>query len=239
MRDERQMAAEMDAKKGCKEWLHAQLEELAGLDFTDEELEEGLQTYLKKTRKNVLELKQEDKENIYGDIWREYLERERLRDHLTEYLGIETEEQRETIGFVCAEKLSGRHKEQYDFLADERLADVQIAIVPDELWVKGSQPSESDAENNLILFKESAFKGEDAIAWLTHELGHCQKLKDTDAEQYRNDSEAGYPDNEVERHAFTKQFEFLKSKGVTKEQILEMLKESYDAEELKFLGSLM
>ncbi len=229
----------MEAKKGCKDWLHAQLEELAGLDFTDEELEEGLRTYLEETGKNVLELTQEDKENIYGDILQECLERERLRDHLAEYLGTETEEQRETIEFVSAKKLSGHHKEQYDFLADKRLADVQIAIVPDELWVKGGQPSESDAGNNLVLFKASAFKGEDTVAWMTHELGHCQRLKDTDLERYKTDSEAGYPDNEVERHAFTKQFEFLKSNGVTKEQILQMLEEWYHDEELEFLGGLL
>lgn len=74
MRDERQIAIELEAKKGCKEWLHKQLEELAGFDFTDEELEEGLQTYLRKTGKNMLELKQEDKENIFGDILQKFLD---------------------------------------------------------------------------------------------------------------------------------------------------------------------
>lgn len=91
MRDERQTAIEKGAEKGCKEWLHTQLEELAGLDFTDEELEEGLQTYLRKTGKNVLEIKQEDKENVYGDILQGYLERERLHDHLTWYLDLKTD----------------------------------------------------------------------------------------------------------------------------------------------------
>ncbi len=162
-----------------------------------------------------------------------------LKKYLVEYLGLKSPEQANEIKFVSAEKLAGNHKEQFDFLADKRLADVQIAVVPDELWVKGDQPSESDAEQNLVLFKESAFNGEDAVAWMTHELGHCQQLKNTDAEQYRNDSDAGYPDNGVERHAFAKQFEFLKSNGVTKEQILQMLEEWYHGEELEFLKSLL
>ncbi len=162
-----------------------------------------------------------------------------LKKYLTEYLGLKSPEQANEIKFVSAEKLSGNHKEQYDFLLDKRLADVQIAVIPDDLWVKGDQPSESDAENNLVLFKESVFSGDDAAAWMTHEFGHCQKLKDTDVEQYRKDSEAGYPDNEVERHAFKKQFEFLKSGGVTKEQILKLLEEWYEGEELEFLRSLL
>lgn len=161
-----------------------------------------------------------------------------LKKYLTEYLGLKSPEQANEIKFVSVEKLADSRKEQYDFLSDKRLADVMVVIVPDNLWLKGSQPSESDAENNLILFKESAFNEEDVIAWMTHELGHCQRLKDTDLERYKKDSEAGYPDNEVERHAFAKQFEFLKSRGVTKEQILEMLKEWYDAEELGFLKTL-
>ena len=162
-----------------------------------------------------------------------------LKKYLTEYLGLKSPEQANEIKFLGVEKLAGNHKEQYDFLADKRLADVMIVVVPDSLWAKGSQPSESDAENNLILFKESAFNEEDTVAWMTHELGHCQKLKDTDVEQYKKDSEAGYPDNEVERHAFAKQFEFLKSKGITKEQILKMLGEWYHDEELEFLGGLL
>ncbi|MEK7065110.1 MAG: hypothetical protein AAB963_01560, partial [Patescibacteria group bacterium] len=146
-----------------------------------------------------------------------------LKKYLTEYLSLKSPEQANEIKFLGVEKLSGNHREQYDFLADQRLADVQIAIIPDDLWVKGNQPSESDAKNNLILFKESAFNKEDAVAWLTHELAHCQRLKDTDLERHTKDSDAGYPDNEVEIHAFAKQFEFLKSKGITKEQILKML----------------
>ncbi len=177
----------------------------------------------------------------------EYLAREaeqqqkimELKKYLVEYLGLKSPEQANEIKFVGVEKLLGSHKEQYDFLADKRLADVMVVVVPDSLWVKGSQPSESDAEKGLILFKESAYNGNDAVAWTTHELGHCQRLKDTDVAKYQTDSAKGYPDNEVERHAFRKQFEYLKSKGVIKEQILKMLREWYDAEELKFLDGLL
>ncbi|MBU2542809.1 hypothetical protein KJ785_04595 [Patescibacteria group bacterium] len=162
-----------------------------------------------------------------------------LKKYLVEYLDLKSPEQAKEIKFFSVEKLAGGHKEQYDFLADKRLDDVLVAVVPDGLWVKGSQPSESDAEKNLVLFKESAFNNEDVVAWLTHELGHCQRLKDTDVEQYKKDSEQGYPDNEVERHAFSKQFEYLKNKGISQEQILLMLQEWYHGEELDFLREIL
>lgn len=72
--NERQQAAKMEAVKRCVEWVHTQLMELAGFDFTDEEIKAGLQAYLEETDKNVLELTQRDWENIYGDVLWKFLD---------------------------------------------------------------------------------------------------------------------------------------------------------------------
>lgn len=159
---------------------------------------------------------------------------------LKEYFSLNNEDW-EGVEVFKAAQLPERFRQQLDSLNDARLEDVNIAVIPDEFWVK-SQPSESSAERQLILIKKSYYydiKDQDAVAWLTHELAHCQKFLDyLRPEDYEEDmkthaftdldSEYYYPNNLVEQAAFTRQFQFLKNGGMSKEDILKWLGNHYD-----------
>jgi ribosome maturation factor RimP len=73
---ERNIEIGKEIKKECIEWIQSQLIELVGVEFTEEETAEKLQLYLEKNNRDPMELNQEDKENIYGDVLIEYLDGE-------------------------------------------------------------------------------------------------------------------------------------------------------------------
>jgi len=181
---------------------------------------------------------------IESEVRREARQAE-LRPYLREYLDPKEAgavEAVEKIVFVEAARLPERHRRQFEFAGDGRLAETLIAVVPKKAWVKGAQPSESHVEKDLILFEDDYFDGADDLAWLSHELAHVAKFKDG-AEEYRKASEtaavagteAVYPNNEVERAAFKKQFAYLKSAGVSRERVRELMAEQYAPEDLAVL----
>lgn len=175
-----------------------------------------------------------------------------LQQHLQKYLELK-EDVVERIGLLKAKNLPKNYQAQREALYDERLDNVIIAVIPDDLWIKGNQPSESNAENQLILIKQSYFETQekpDEIAWMIHELAHCQNFldsKSTEAYQKNmqtfafNDlkTEYSYPNNLVEKHAFTKQFQYLKKQGKSKENVLSMLNEHYNKEDFPFFNRLL
>lgn len=175
-----------------------------------------------------------------------------LQQHLQEYLGLK-EGAVERIGLLKAKNLPKNYQPQREALHDERLDSVTIAVVPDDLWVKGSQPSESSAEDLLILIKQSYFEAQenpDEIAWMIHELAHCQNFLDSEsAEAYQKSmqtfafddlkTEYSYPNNPVEQQTFTKQFQYLKEQGKSRENVLTMLSEHYDKEDFPFFNRLL
>ncbi len=173
---------------------------------------------------------------------------EQIKKHLVEYYAIEDTKVLDRLGYIEAINLPPQHQKSFDFLNNERLAGTMIVVVPDDLWFKGEQPSESNAEGDVILFKQSYFESADNIAWMTHELAHCQKYKNA-PEQYEQDSqtyafqdivgEYAYPNNIVERYTFTKQFEFLKQEGLSREEIFEMIKKEYEESDLPFFERLL
>lgn len=174
------------------------------------------------------------------------------KQHLQEYLGLK-EDTVERIGLLKAKDLRKNYQAQREALHDKRLDGVTIAVVPDDLWVKGSQPSESSAENQLILIKQSYFEAQenpDEIAWLCHELAHCQNFLDSRSpEEYQGNmqkfafedlkTEYTYPNNPVEQFTFTKQFQYLKEQGKGREDVLAMLGEHYDEEDFPFFNRLL
>jgi hypothetical protein len=98
------------------------------------------------------------------------------RQYLENYLELKDGDV-EKLELLKAKDLPKNYQKQLEALNDKRLDDINIAVVPDSLWVKGSQPSESDAANNLILIKQSYFETKenpDEIAWMVHELSHCK-----------------------------------------------------------------
>lgn len=175
-----------------------------------------------------------------------------LASYLQEYLELSIEDV-ERIKLISVKDLPEHYQSQLSALADVRLEDVSIAVVPDNLWVKGSQPSESSADKQLILIKQSYFEvteKPDEIAWLLHELAHCQSFIEAGStEQYQASSEqpafedlhlAGtYPNNQVEKTTFTKQFQFLKNLGHSREEVLSMLSQYYAEEDLPFFNRLL
>ena len=171
-----------------------------------------------------------------------------LKKFLVEYWNLEDAKQIERVQFIEAINLPSQHQKSFKFLNDDRLAGTMIAVVPDDMWIKGDQPSESDAENDLILFKESYYGGADNIAWMVHELAHCLRFKDTkddygrDSQTYAFEnikSEYAYPNNKVEAYTFLRQFKYLKEKGVTRNNIRKMLGEHYEAEDFKFFDRIL
>jgi len=175
-----------------------------------------------------------------------------LQQHLQRYLNLK-EGAVERIGLLKAKDLPKNYQAQREALHDERLDGVTIAVVPDDLWVKGSQPSESSAEKQLILIKQSYFEARenpDEIAWMIHELAHCQNFLDSEsAEAYQKNTqtfafddlktEHSYPNNPVEQRAFTKQFKYLKEQDKSRENVLAMLSEHYDKENFPFFNRLL
>ncbi len=145
------------------------------------------------------------------------------------------------------------YQSQLETLDDDRLNDVTIAVIPDDLWSEKEQPSESSAENQLISIKQSYFEAQespDEIAWMIHELAHCQNFLDSNSpEDYQNnmrtfayddlDSEYSYPNNPVEKYTFTKQFQYLKQQNKSRDDILKMLGDHYDKEDFPFFNKLL
>lgn len=155
----------------------------------------------------------------------------------------------ENIPLINIENLPPQYKEQIDLLGDPRLSSTLVAVVPEKIWTKSEQPSESNAENDLVLFRADYLADKDNAAWMTHELAHCLRFKDA-PEQYQIDSQTPafddvkskylYPNNKVEEYAFRRQFEFLKQKGLSREQIIEKLKADYqEPTEFKFFDKLL
>ena len=179
-------------------------------------------------------------------------EQNRIKQHLQKRLCLK-EGEIEKIELLKTKNLPGQYKTQHEALHDERLDGVIIAVIPDDLWIKGSQPSESNAEKQLISIRESYFeaqKNPDEIAWLCHELAHCQNFLDskTPKEYQKNmqkfafkdlNTEYTYPNNPVEQFAFTKQFKYLKKQGNNRENILTMISKYYDKEDFPFFNRLL
>ena len=181
--------------------------------------------------------------NSIGDIG--------LKEHLTKYLELKNPDDINRIRLINMNEVIAeypQYKKQYEFLNDERLSSIKIGIIPKNLWIKGKQPSESDAERSLLLFREDYFNGVDGIAWMTHELAHCLRFLDS-RDKYASDSrsfeyvdiksEYTYPNNKVEAFTFRKQFEYLKNLGKTKDEILDMLKENYSDKDFPFFEKVL
>src|SRR3972149_6830776 len=179
-------------------------------------------------------------------------EQGQIKQHLQEYLGLK-EGAVERVALLKAKNLPEHYQAQREALRDERLDKVTIAVIPDDLWVKGSQPSESSAENQLILIKQSYFEAQenpDKIAWLCHELAHCQNFLDSESpEEYQGNmqkfafedlkTEYTYPNNLVEQFTFTKQFQYLKENGKSREDVLTMLSKHYHEVDFPFFNRLL
>ncbi|HBX16411.1 MAG: hypothetical protein UU69_C0032G0004 [Candidatus Magasanikbacteria bacterium GW2011_GWA2_41_55] len=186
--------------------------------------------------------------------WYEKLSSEQggIKQYLQKHLGIE-QKNAERIKLLKTKDLPKNYQAQRGFFHDERLDGVTLAVIPDDLWVKGSQPSESSAEKELILIKQSYFEAQenpDEIAWLLHELAHCQNFLDfASPEEYQanmqksafGDLKIGnrYPNNPVEKFAFTKQFQYLKEQGKSRENIAVMLSGYYNEEDFPFFNKLL
>lgn len=176
-----------------------------------------------------------------------------VKQHLQEYLDLK-EGAIERIGLMKAKDLPKNYQSQREVFHDERLDGVTIAVIPDDLWMKGkNQPSESNAEKQLVLFKQSYFEAQDnpdEIAWLCHELAHCQKFLDSESPaEYEGNmekfafedlkTEYSYPNNPVEQFTFTKQFEYLKEQGKNRNDVLKMLGQNYSEEDFPFFNRLL
>jgi hypothetical protein len=195
---------------------------------------------------------QKDSTSVNNLSYEQLQDRVAIKDHLQTYLGLPAD-QIERIALFKAADLPAQYQSQLQALHDARLEAVTIGLVPDDLWFKGDQPSESHVSQKLIIFKQGYFEkpeNVDEIAWLSHELAHCQKFLDSESpEQYQADSvrpafddlgsEETYPNNAVEQFAFTKQFDYLKSIGKSKEDVLKMLMVDYEAKDLPFFTKLL
>lgn len=175
-----------------------------------------------------------------------------LKQYIQEYLGLD-ESGVEEVELFKAKDLPYNYQAQREYLLDERLDEVTIAVVPDNLWIKGSQPSESSAEKQLILIKHGYFEAQsnpDEIAWMVHELAHCQYYFGTESkEAYQKSMQTfafadlktkyPYPNNPVEQYAFIEQFQYLKEQGKSRADILTMLRKYYSEDDFPFFKRLL
>ncbi len=176
-----------------------------------------------------------------------------LKRHLTGYLELRPDQSADALRFERAVDLSGEYGEQYRFLGDARLADMEIVIVPDQTWIKGSQPSESSASQGMILIREGYFRDpkkerQDETAWMTHELSHLQQSLDRGPAGYEQAqatpayADIGvetYPNNQVEEYTFRRQFDYLKAKGLGRERVAALLQDEYSQDDFKFLNRIL
>lgn len=245
------MNAENEPKQIDKQPELSKIEISAKLPIGDQEesLFRDLITEAKADRKQAQTKISEIKESLDLEHESEY---KQIKQHLREYLEL-NESDIERITLLKVMDLQKSDKAQLEAFDDKRLVHIVIAVVPDDLWIKGSQPSESNAENKLILIKQSYFEAQenpDEIAWLCHELAHCQIFLDSESkEEYQNKkqkfafddikTERAYPNNQVEQLAFTHQFEFLKEHGKSREDVLAMLGEYYHEDDFVFFNKLL
>jgi len=173
-----------------------------------------------------------------------------LKKYFQKHLKL-NEEELASIQILEMKKLLDSYFHQLALFADARLESVRVAVIPDKLWQKGSQVSESSARNSLISINEKYFSNKenpDEFGWFTHELGHCQKYFDA-PDKYEHQSEepafpemqdkSTYPNNRVELHAFSKQFEYLKGKGKAREEVWQHLQQEYPQQDWEFLQKVL
>ena len=175
-----------------------------------------------------------------------------IRQHLRDFYKL-SESSPHQIELLYANCLPEIIENQFEYFNDPRLAKIVVAIIPDELWHKGElQASESDGERLLIKVRQGYIENileQDRTAWLVHELAHCQVYLDS-PDQYADNSVKyefdnigsifPYPNNQVEAKTFSKQFQYLKSVGLSREDIIEMLKKSYtDPNDFIFFDRLL
>ncbi len=175
-----------------------------------------------------------------------------IKKFLQKNLNLEKKEA-ERINLLPAFELPAKYQDQLKNF-DKKVQETDIAVIPDKIWHKENQPTESWAEKNLILVKESYLNDpeeKDEIGWVTHELAHCEIFKNSENEQEYEakrrtlafeDSEAEdtYPNNIIEEQAFSKQFRYLKEeRGEDKESIKKMLKNYYEKEDFNFFDKLL
>jgi uncharacterized Zn finger protein len=173
-------------------------------------------------------------------------ETDNLQKYLQKYLNFNDIEMKR-VKMIDLKNLPESYKKQLEGFNDKRLEEIRLAIVPD-FW----KTSESHADQQFIIFNQKYFEDEtkaDKIHWLTHELAHCQKFLDSPETYFKEietpafgniPSENFYPNNKVEEYAFTQQFQTVKGAGITKEEMLNLLKEKYkDENDFLFFNRLL
>jgi len=205
------------------------------------------------TEKEIAKKDREEIEKIRASLGIEVgAEDEDPEKVLEEILGLKGNDI-ERAKILKAKSLPENYQKQVEFFNNKSLEGVNIAVIPDDLWIKGQQPTESIAEKNLILIKESYFQEEETEnqnAWIAHELAHCENFLNSDSEEeYHNkmkqeafgdlDSEFTYPNNLVEEETFTKQFQYLKGEGKNKDDIWKMVKDYYEEEDYPFFEKIV
>ena len=181
-----------------------------------------------------------------------------LRQYLNHYLELDSKEKLDSLRLYEQSDLPTIFLEGLAYLDDPRLENVRVVVVPDNIWAKGARISEYHENHNLILVKAKYFNDpelEKAEGWYVHELGHATCFADIKGEtlderikKYRRELEiqafdleslVGYPNTKVEELAFDKQFSYLKSQGVLREEIVEFLSPHYDEEDFQFLDKIL
>jgi hypothetical protein len=117
--------------------------------------------------------------------------------------------------------------EYFHFFKSLKLANTSFKLYVLKKWFHNEkQPTKADLQKNIILVKNKHFENGDNEAWLIHEIAHIifYNLKG-------NFFNKPYPTNIEEDFAFSFQFLFLKSKGLTYEEVSTYLMQAYAKEE--------
>jgi len=120
-----------------------------------------------------------------------------------------------------------------------QMKNIYCIIIPKKYWWKGERPSsetESDPSGKLIKISEYNIENNDNYAWLVHEIIHSlinmNNISKRGKKFYKDIKGDNYPNDCDERYTFGYEIIYLKSKGMTDDEILELFKkgsESYSS----------
>jgi len=106
---------------------------------------------------------------------------------------------------------------------------IPIYIISEEDWVDGKSRATENDNKGGIRIHEDQVKIDSNIGWLIHEVGHVLDIRGERMPYLisREDFD-GYPNEDNEQTPMWYQFEYLISKGLTEDEVLNLLKESYE-----------
>jgi hypothetical protein len=110
----------------------------------------------------------------------------------------------------------------------KEVSDIPVYIISEEDWSDGKSRGTENDRKGGIRIHENQVKNDSEIGWLIHEVGHVLDLRGETMDYLVPEEEfSGYPNADDEQTPMWYQFKYLLSKGLSEEQVIKLLKDSY------------